>query len=125
MQKMLRTTRSSARLGLAGTLLAMLLILGLDARPAAAGAGASCCICSVCIPGPVSICVEGGQGSCETTCNVLSCFSSETAAGSCSSQQECSQFVPPAAAPALAPYGLGLAAVVLAGLGLRGMRRRS
>jgi hypothetical protein len=103
---------------------AALLLVG-SGGPASAGADPTCCLCASCLPPAFRQCFDSPPAGCDATCDDLFCFFSDEFPGTCNSVPDCAQFVAPAPAPAMQPWGLLAVALVLAGLGLRGMRRRS
>jgi hypothetical protein len=103
---------------------AALIMTAVHEPPASAGNLPGCCICQGCVTPPAVQCFENPALGCENQCAALNCAGFSNTAISCGQQTICPTFTAPAPAPALTPVGLGLAAVVLTGLGLRAMRRR-
>jgi hypothetical protein len=108
----------------AGLALAMVLLAGLPQAPASAGELAGCCICQACAIPPSTQCFESPQQGCLAVCASLNCASASDTSIPCGEQSQCPTFSAPAPAPALAPIGLAVAALVLGGRGLRAVRLR-
>jgi len=108
-----------------GRVLAIALIAGFLAAPAAAGEIPGCCICEDCAMPPATQCFESPAQGCETQCSVLNCAAFANTQISCGQQPQCPSFSAPAPAPALAPTGLGFAALALALLARRAIGRAS
>lgn len=109
---------------IAGLALASVLVAGPLSSATSAGQLTGCCICQGCVTPPATQCFEDPVQGCETQCSVLNCAGFSDTQISCGQQPPCPTFSAPAPAPALAPAGLAIAALVLGGLALRGMRRR-
>ena len=105
-----------------GRVLALALIAGLLAAPAAAGDIPGCCICEGCTVPPATQCFESPAQGCETQCSVLNCGSFTNTSVSCGQQPVCASFSAPAPAPALGPAGVALAALAMAGAARRRLR---
>jgi hypothetical protein len=123
---MMRRTISLSRWGVLAASLALsaLLMGAVLERPASAGNLPGCCLCQGCVTPPATQCFENPALGCENQCAALNCAGFSNTAISCGQQTICPTFTAPAPAPALAPVGLTLAALVLTGLGLRAMRHR-
>jgi len=107
-------------------ILTLLVSLGLAAPPVGAGdMMVDCCICQNCASGPAVQCTMAATTMCNLTCMDRMCTLLEVESNTpCAEVAACP--MPPAAAaaaPALSPGGLSLAASVLAGFGVVALRR--
>lgn len=114
--------RSGRARRLTGLGLALVAAAILAPRPVAAGDLPGCCICQECADPPATQCFEA-PADCLDLCASLNCASASDTSVSCGQQPPCSSFSAPAPAPALAPFGLGLAGLLLAGVGRRALGR--
>jgi hypothetical protein len=85
--------------------------------------GPGCCICEGCSSGPATQCFVLSDDQCQLQCAQLNCAEFIDTSIGCPSQPPCEPFQPPAPAPALAPAALAVAALGLAGVARRGIRR--